>query len=64
MCAGEGGEGGVYIESNMEMYITICKIDSQWDFALWLRELKLELFNNLVGGMWTQVGGRFQKEGT
>ena len=52
MCAGEGGEGGVYIESNMEMYITICKIDSQWDFALWLRELKLELFNNLVGGMW------------
>ena len=64
MCAGEGGEGGVYIESNMEMYITMCKIDSQWDFALWLRELKLELFKNLVGGMWRQVGGRFQKEGT
>ena len=64
MCAGEGGEGGMYIKSNIEMYITICKIDSQWDFAVWLRDLKLGLFNNLVGGMWRQVGGRFKKEGT
>ena len=21
-------------------YITICKIDSQWEFAVWLRKLK------------------------
>ena len=28
------------VESNMETYITICKIDSQWGFAVWLRELK------------------------
>ena len=24
-------------ESNMETYITICKTDSQWEFAVWLR---------------------------
>ena len=28
------GEGGMYGESNMETYITICKIDSQWEFAV------------------------------
>ena len=27
-----GGEGKMYEESNMETYITICKIDSQWNF--------------------------------
>ena len=26
--------------SNVETYITICKIDSQRDFAVWLRKLK------------------------
>ena len=36
---GEEGEGGMYGE-NMETYITICKIDSQWGFAVWLREFK------------------------
>ena len=30
---GEEGEGGMYGESNMETYITIRKIDSQWEFA-------------------------------
>ena len=40
MCAEEGGEGGMYSESSMEMYIAICKIDSQWEFAVCLRELK------------------------
>ena len=28
-----GEEGEMYGESNMETYITICKIDSQWEFA-------------------------------
>ena len=32
--AGEEGEGGMHGESNMETYITVCKIDSQWEFAL------------------------------
>ena len=26
------GEGRRYAESNMDAYITICKIDSQWEF--------------------------------
>ena len=28
----------MYGKSNMETYITICKIDSQWEFAVWLRK--------------------------
>ena len=35
-----GGEGEMYGESNMDTYITIYKIDSQWEFAVWLRKLK------------------------
>ena len=31
---GEEGEGEMYGESNIEIYNTICKIDSQWEFAL------------------------------
>ena len=34
MGEGEEGEGEMYGESNMETYNTICKIDSQWEFAL------------------------------
>ena len=33
-------EGEMYGKSNMETYITICKIDGQWKFAVWLRKLK------------------------
>ena len=29
----EKGEGGMDGESNMETYITVCKIDRQWEFA-------------------------------
>ena len=32
-----GGEGEMYGESNMETYSTIHKIDSQQEFAVWLR---------------------------
>ena len=28
------GEGDMYGESNIEIYNTICKIDSQWEFAI------------------------------
>ena len=35
-----GGEGEMYGKSNMETYITICKIDNQWEFAVWLRKFK------------------------
>ena len=37
----------MYGRSNVETYITICKIDSQWGFALWLRKLKQLLCINL-----------------
>ena len=30
----------MYGKSNMETYITICKIDSQREFDVWLRNLK------------------------
>ena len=35
-----GGEGEMYGKSTMETYVTICKIDSQQEFAVWLRKLK------------------------
>ena len=35
-----GEEGEKYGKSDMEPYVTICKIDSQWGFALCLRKLK------------------------
>ena len=46
----------------METYMTICKIDSQWQFAVWLRKLKLGLSINLEG--WDGEGGgtEIQKE--
>ena len=37
----------MYGKSNMETYITICKIDSQQEFAVWLRKLKQEFCINL-----------------
>ena len=39
----------MYGESNMETYITVYKIDSQWEFAVWLRKLKQGLYINLEG---------------
>ena len=50
-----GEEGEMYGESNMETYITMCKTDSQWEFAVWFRKLKQGLCINLVG--W---GGRWE----
>ena len=44
-----GGEGEMYRKSNMETCITICKIDSQGEFAVWLRKLKQVLCINLWG---------------
>ena len=31
---GKGEEGEMYIESNMEIHNTICKLDSQWELAV------------------------------
>ena len=53
----------MYGESNMETYITICEIDSQWESAVCLRKLKQGLCINLEGGMGREMGGRFKREG-
>ena len=44
-----GGGGEMYGKSKMETYTTICKIDGQWEFAVWLRKLKQGLCINLEG---------------
>ena len=55
-----GGEGEMYGESNMETYITIYKIDSQQEFAVWLRKLKQGL---CIRGMGREIGGRLKRQG-
>ena len=53
----------MYGKSNTETYITICKIDSQGEFAVWLRKLKQGLWVSLEGwgeegdGREVQMGG-------
>ena len=41
----------------METYITMCKLDSQGEFAVWLRTLKPGRCINLGGEMGREVGG-------
>ena len=53
----------MYGESNMETYITICKIDSQWAFAVCLRTLKQGLCINLEGCVRDGDGREFKKGG-
>ena len=59
----KGGEGEMYEKCNMETYITICKIDSQWEFAVWLRKLKQELCITLEGWDGAEDGKEAQKGG-
>jgi len=54
MDMGRGEERVRCMETYMETYITICKIDSQREFAVWLRKLKAGLCINLEG--WNGVG--------
>ena len=37
----------MYGKSNMETYITLCRIDSRQEFAVWLMKLKQGLCINL-----------------
>ena len=53
----------MYGRSNMETYITICKIDSQWEFSVWLRKLKKGLCINLEGWAGKGDGREVQKGG-
>ena len=47
----------------METYITICKIDSQQECAVWLRKLKQGLCINLEGWDGEGDGREVQKGG-
>ena len=53
----------MYGKSNVETYITICQIDSQGEFASWLRKLKQSLCINLEGWDGERDGRELQKGG-
>ena len=53
----------MYGMSNMETYITICKIVSQWKFVVWLGKLKQGLCFNLEGRDGVGDGREVQKGG-
>ena len=50
-------------KSNMETHITMCKIDSRREFAVWLRKLKQGLCLNLEGWDGEGDGREGQKGG-
>ena len=58
----KGGEGEMDGESKVETSITICKIDSQWEFAVWLRKVRQGLCINREGWDGREMGGRFKRE--
>ena len=53
----------MYGNNDMEIYITICKIDTQQEFGVWLRKLKQGLYISLEvweSGRWE--GGSNRRE--
>ena len=63
MDMGGGGEGEVYGKSNLETCITICKIDSQREFAVWLRKLKQGFCINLERRVAREMEGGSKEKG-
>ena len=53
----------MYGKSNIEIYIAIYKIDSQWEFSVWLRKLKQGFCINLKAWDVEGDGKKFQKGG-
>ena len=53
----------MYGKSNIETDVSICKIDSQQEFVVWLRKLKQGLCINLEGWKGEGDGKEFQKGG-
>ena len=53
----------MYGKINMKNYITTYNINSQWEFAAWLRKLKQGLFINLEEWGWEENGSEVQKGG-
>ena len=54
----------MYGKSNMETYITVCKIDSQWEFVYGSGISNRGSVSTWRGGMGRDMGGRFKREGT
>ena len=52
----------MYGKSNMETFITMCKIESHQEFAVWLRKLKQGLCIIIEG--WDGVEGGRERERT
>jgi len=52
----------MYGKSDMETYITICKIDSHREFAVWLRKTQTGALYQ-PRGVGREMGGRFKREG-
>ena len=63
MDMGRGEERVGCMESDMETYITMCEIDSQREFAIWLRNLSRGSVSTWRGEMGREMGGRFKREG-
>ena len=53
----------MYGKRNMEPYVTISNLASQWEFVVWLRKLKQGLCINLEGWDKERSGREFQKGG-
>ena len=53
----------MYGKSNIETDVSICKIDSQQEFVVWLRKFKQGLYINLEGQKAEGDGKEFQKAG-
>ena len=53
----------MYGKSNMETYVIICKIHSQWELTVWLRKLKQGLCINLGGAGNGEGDGREVQKG-
>ena len=67
-CRYVGGWGGrrgwdVYRQKHGNVYITICKTDSQRKLAVWLRDPNQGSRTTQKGGREREVGGRFKGEG-
>lgn len=58
-----GKEEGEWKEQHENTYTTTCETDSQWVFAVWLRALKLGLWDNLEDGRGGRWEGGFQEGG-
>ena len=53
----------MYGKSKLETYITISKVYSQWEFSVWLRELKHGLCINVEGWDGERDGEEVQNGG-